>query len=713
MSVEWLDGLNTAQRAAVTYGEGPLLVVAGAGTGKTKTLACRVAYLIDQGVAPDRILLLTFTRRAAAEMLRRAGQITGLEAAGKVWGGTFHAVGSRLLRTYGRAIDVPDDFTVMDQSDAADLMNLIRGELGLAAKSRRFPRKQTLVAIYSRTVNAREKLGDVLRVRFPWCRTEQADLQAVFERYVRRKREQNLLDYDDLLLYWQALCTAPGIGDTVADRFAHVLVDEFQDTNAVQADILRGLRRTVRNIMVVGDDAQSIYSFRAATIRNILDFPEQFPGTRTVTLEQNYRSVQTILDASNAVMAQAGERYTKNLWSERRSDQKPILVHCEDESAQCTAVCENILAHREGGTPLMKQAVLFRAGHHSAQLEIELTRRNIPFHKFGGLRFVEAAHIKDMLAFLRILENPYDQISWYRMLQMLDGIGPKRARLIMESLGVRAAEPGGRDSRRRRGRRAIDGPATRPARDRAASPLARLARCAPEVPAAAREVFERLRSVLAECDGRRLGDDSEGGGEAAVEPLPLTTQIERLRLFYEPIFEATYDNARMRLRDLEQLEQIASTYRSRSRFITDLTLDPPASTSDLAAAPHLDDDYLILSTIHSAKGCEWDVVSILHAADGMIPSDMAVGDQAGIDEERRLFYVAMTRAKNWLYVYFPLRYYHRRYNLGDQHGYAQLTRFVSGPVRALMEDRAVGGDLVAYPPGGSGVDARLSELWRE
>ncbi len=663
---DWLSELNPAQREAVTHGDGPLLVVAGAGTGKTKTLACRVAWLIRQGVPPDRILLLTFTRRAASEMLSRAGHLTEAAAAGRVWGGTFHAVANRLLRIYGRAIGLPGDFTVMDQGDAADLMNLIRSELGVAKENRRFPRKETLAAIYSRTVNAEEKLRDVIEKQFPWCLDEFEHVRTILQTYTQRKREQNVLDYDDLLLFWAALLITPGVGEVVADRFTHVLVDEYQDTNAVQGRILEAMRKRNRNIMVVGDDAQSIYSFRAATVRNILDFPKQFPGARTVTLEQNYRSTMPILEASNAVMDHARERFTKNLWSARRTGDSPQLVTCADEGEQSLMVCRRILEHRERGIPLMRQAVLFRAGWHSDMLEVELARRNIPFHKYGGLKFIEAAHVKDMLAFLRILENPGDEISWFRVLQLLTGIGPKSAQHIMERLGVRQP-PGGNVH----GGSAV-----------LASPLRRLADEPPTVPPSAREDFAAMRSALMDCLGWREGRPAND--ETMPEP-PIATQVERIRRFYEPLFRSRYENPGMRIRDLEQLEQIASGYKSRNRFLTDLTLDPPTSTSDLAGAPHLDEDYLILSTIHSAKGCEWDAVYVIHASDGMIPSDMALSDEDGLEEERRLFYVAMTRAKDRLYVFFPLRYYRRRSGMGDAHHYAQLTRFISDDVRQHFE----------------------------
>jgi len=729
---KWLDSLNESQRQAVLYGQGPLLIVAGAGTGKTRTLVARVAHLIDQGIPPDRILLLTFTRRAAAEMLTRAGRMTSPDVAGKVWGGTFHAVSNRLLRIYGRAIGLAAEFTVMDQSDAADMMNLVRSDLGIAKGQKRFPRKQTLIAIYSRTVNAEEKLPAVLESWFPWCKDDLEGIQRIFEEYTRRKRRNNVLDYDDLLLYWTALCNVPGTGDAVADRFDHILVDEYQDTNALQARILICMRKHIKNITVVGDDAQSIYSFRAATVRNILDFPKQFPGTRIVTLEQNYRSIEPILAASNAVMSQAAERFTKNLWSERRSQQKPILTTCLDERQQVDAVCANILTHLERGIALMRQAVLFRAGHHSDMLEVELARRNIPFHKYGGLKFVEAAHIKDMLSFLRILENPYDEISWFRVLQMLEGIGPRSAQKIMDDLGVRRPAPpdtpGSRGSRvRSKGMSARAGGESRgaagglPAGTPAESPLRRLFLVPPAVPPAAREGFEQLRLALAQCLGGKT--DSAGRitprGESPDKEPPLPVQVERLRRFYEPIFERLYENPTIRLRDIEQLETIAGGYRSRGRFIADLTLDPPTSTSDFAQPPFLEEDWLTLSTIHSAKGCEWDIVHIIHAADGMIPSDMATGSTVEIDEERRLFYVAMTRAKDWLYVYFPLRYYHRRGGtMHDRHSYAQLTRFITPEVRSLFEERStheVSEDAPVEPHGPANVNQVedwLKGLWQ-
>jgi DNA helicase-2/ATP-dependent DNA helicase PcrA len=669
----WLAELNEAQAAAATHGDGPLLIVAGAGSGKTKTLACRVAWLIQRGVAPDRILLLTFTRRAARELLARATRMSAGDGVAAVWGGTFHSVGNRLLHRYGRALGLADSFSVIDQSDSADVMNLVRDELGLNRGKRRFPKKDTLAAIYSRTVNSGTPLSDVLRKDFPWCIEESDGIRDVFSAYTARKRDQQLVDYDDLLLYWRALVDAPHIGDALGDMFEHVLVDEYQDTNALQAEILQGLRRRHRNITVVGDDAQAIYSFRSATVDNILDFPEQFPGTHVVTLDRNYRSTQSILDVSNAVIVQARRRHSKSLWTDKPAAARPVLTTCRDETEQAELVCDQVLEQRERGIDLKQQAVLFRTGHHSATLEVELGRRNIPFVKFGGLKFMEAAHVKDVLSLLRILENPYDELAWFRVLQLISGIGAATARRVMTELGVRGGSDG--------------------------SPLHRLLESPPAVSTQSVEEMDTLRTTLAEC--------------ADVAP---AVQVERARSFFEPIFLRVYDAPAARLKDVEQLEGIASGYSTRARFLADLTLDPPSSTQDIAGPPLLDEDYLVLSTIHSAKGCEWDAVYVIHAADGMIPSDMSLGDEEGLDEELRLFYVALTRARRELFVYFPLRYYYRPNGLGDRHGYGQLTRFVTPEVKALFETVSTPAPNHDEPRTGGGprrvtVDDYLATLW--
>lgn len=676
----WAGGLNPAQLEAVTSDAGAALVVAGAGTGKTLTLACRVAHLIEQGVPPARILLLTFTRRAAHEMLERARRMTGEVSTGKVWGGTFHAVANRLLRLRGRAIGIRPDFTVMDQADAADVMNLIRDDLGLGKRERRFPRKDTLAAIYSRTVNTGTGLRRCIDRWYPWCRDDVDDIRSIFGRYTRRKREQNVFDYDDLLLHWSALVRSPDRGRPVADMFDHILVDEYQDTNAIQAEILRHMGKGAAGVMVVGDDAQAIYSFRAATVRNILEFPKDFPGAKVVKLEQNYRSTSPILAVSNAVIALSPERHEKTLWSDRPGRRRPELVTCLDEAEQSDVVCRRVLEHREEGVLLKRQAVLFRAAHHSDLLEVELARRNIPFVKYGGLKFLEAAHVKDALAALRILENPHDEVSWFRVLQLLEGIGPTAARKLMEKLGVRAehgSEP---------------------------SPLRRFLDDPPESPTGAADGLAAFRAALNDC----LDSGSGPSGD-----------VERLALFLEPQFLRRYRNPRERMRDLDQLALLASGYPNRARFVTELTLDPPASTGDLAGPPLLDEDYLILSTIHSAKGLEWDAVHVIHAADGMIPSDMATGNPEEIEEERRLLYVAMTRARAMLHVYFPLRYYHRPRGLENGHSYAQLTRFLPQSVQDLFDRRTeyLAADEEAGTAGemepAAGVDEFLAGLWKE
>jgi DNA helicase-2/ATP-dependent DNA helicase PcrA len=706
MAESWTDQLNDAQRQAATHPGGPLLVIAGAGTGKTKTLAARVAHLLDQGVTPERILLLTFTRRAAAEMTKRAGELSDPAAAGRVWGGTFHGIANRLLRRHAPALGLSPDFTILDQGDAADAINLVRGRLDLGSKKQRFPRKDTLLAIYSRTVNSRVKLEKVLERDYPWCAEHQAAIAEVFKKYTQQKRQQQLLDYDDLLLYWHALMHDDKLGPRVAEDFDHVLVDEYQDTNTLQAEILRALRTKNDNVMVVGDDAQAIYSFRAATVDNILSFPDQFPGTTVIKLEENYRSTQPILDAANAVIEQASKQYDKQLYSRDTAGETPALIASRDEPDQCQAVCDRVLEDLEAGTPLMRQAVLFRTGHHSDQLEVELTRRNIPFVKYGGLRFIETAHVKDMLAMLRLLENPVDELSWYRLLQLLEGVGPATARKLIDALKQGAANVDASDKE-------------------LATPLYNLLHHPPNVPAAAAEQFNDLRHAMADClgvqvTGNLLGDHQNNGkpGQGVWNP---ATEIERLGHFYEPVCERCYDHAPARLQDIEQLQQIATGYRSRSSFLTDLTLDPPSSSQELAGAPLLEEDYLILSTIHSAKGGEWDHVHIIHAADGNIPSEMATGDEDAIEEERRLLYVAMTRARRSLCIHFPQRYYYRGPRRSDRHSYAQRSRFLIGRASRCLTHQGGNGNIgeptatkfVEHPGRDAHrqVDAMLGELW--
>jgi len=636
-----LDELNPEQLAAVRHGDGPLLIVAGAGTGKTATLVHRVAHLIAGGADPRRILLLTFTRRAAAEMLRRVDALllaqngSAGHAGERVWGGTFHAVAARLLRIHARDLGLEPDFTIVDRGDAEDLLHVARTALGLGRDGPRFPQKSTCIDIYSRCVNAQKPLPEVLAGAFPWCEPAGDGLRRLFARYTDAKEEQQVLDYDDLLLFWRALLADPVGGARVRARFDHVLVDEYQDTNALQADIVALLRPGGDGITCVGDDAQAIYGFRAATVRNILDFEQRFPAARVLTLERNYRSTAPILAATNAIIAEAAERRDKALWTERPGGARPLLVTCRDEDEQTVWLVERVLEHREQGTALTRQAVLFRAQHHSLALELELSRRNVPFRKYGGLRFVETAHVKDLVAFMRLAENPRDAMAGLRVLGLVPGIGPARAAALAETL----AASGG---------------------DFAVWAAA-------DVPEAARGVWPGLVELLG-------GLAADGAGVPA--------QVHAVRLVYQPLLERRYDNAPARLRDLEQIEALAGRAAGRAEFLADLVLDPPAYTQELAGPPLLDEDYLILSTMHSAKGLEFDVVYVMHAADGNIPSDMATGDADEIEEERRLFYVACTRARDQLYVTHPLRYYTQPWGKADTHGYAQRSRFLTDAVLA-------------------------------
>src|SRR3984957_18036869 len=650
----YLDTLNIQQRQAVEHGVlendctpgSPLLVIAGAGSGKTNTLAHRVAHLIVNGADPRRILMMTFSRRAAAEMTRRVERIArkvmlnnaGVMTDALSWAGTFHGIGARLLRDYADQIGLDPAFTIHDREDSADLLNLARHELGFSKTESRFPTKGTCLAIYSRCVNAENQIEQVLGKSFPWCSGWAAELKQLFAAYVAAKQRQNILDYDDILLCWAQTVGDPVLAEDIGSRFDHVLVDEYQDTNRLQSSILLALKPGGRGLTVVGDDAQSIYSFRAATVRNILDFPSQFsPPATIVTLDRNYRSTQTILAAANGVIDLARERFTKNLWTDRVSGAKPQLVAVRDEADQPRCIAERVLETRECG-PLLKQgALLFRTSSHSGPLEVELTRRNIPFVKFGGLKFLEAAHIKDMLALLRFVENPRDRVAGFRLMHLIPGVGSTSAQRVLDHIA--------------------DG----------ADPIAALAQ-APSPPRAGDnwKIF-----VAAVADIGRSGWPAD---------------LERARLWYEPHLERIHEDSETRRADLIQLEQIASGYPSPQRFLTELTLDPPDATSDQAGVPLFDEDYLILSTIHSAKGQKWKSVFVLNVVDGCIPSDLGTGTTAEIEEERRLLHVAMTRAKDDLHLVVPQRFFtHGQSVHGDRHVYASRTRFIPAALLPLFE----------------------------
>jgi DNA helicase-2/ATP-dependent DNA helicase PcrA len=627
-----------------------------------------LAALVSRGVAPERILLLTFSRRAATELLRRAEAEAGHDVARRAWGGTFHAVANRLLRRHGWALGLDPAFTVLDQSDTADLLAMVRSELSDEhVTMRRRAKKDTMAAILSRVVNTSTPLSHVLRDTFPWCVDEQAELRATFEAYRARKRAAHVLDYDDLLLGWSSLLQSSA-APTLRAQFDHVLVDEYQDTNAQQADLLHDLASGGANVTAVGDDAQAIYGFRNATQRNILDFSERF-GAHVVVLDRNHRSTPSILRTTNAVMtaAAAEHKHDKAMWSTRSDGPAPALVSCDDEGAQSAAVCSRIVEQHERGVPLHDQAVLFRAAHHSDLLELELTARRIPYVKYGGLRFLEAAHVKDLLCALRIVENPNDELAWFRVLQLLDGVGPATARRLAPS-GASLSEG-----------------------------------ALPEAGAAL---------LLALAEARRL--DREAGPGVA---------LERVRAWLDDRVDARYPNATARLADFDELGKAASHAPSLERFLTELVLDPPSATGELAGPPHLDDDYLTLSTIHSAKGGEWQCVHVLHVTDGNLPSDMSTGDEAAIEEERRLLYVAMTRARDRLWCYVPLRYHTGvgRARLSDRHVFGQRSRFLTDAVVATMDHEgdmpggderqpAIGAPVVATDEPLAAVDALVSSL---
>jgi len=649
--------LNASQLSAATAPPAPLLIIAGAGTGKTNTLAHRVAHLIKEGADPGRILLLTFTRRAAEIMTRRAERIIGKKARVS-WSGTFHSIANRLLRLHATAVGLDPSFTVLDRSDSADLLNVVRNDLGLAKLPARFPKKDTCLAIYSHAVNAREPVEQTLKRAFP-AYTDWADqLKQLFKGYVDAKQKRCVLDYDDLLLYWWHLLGHQPSAISLRQKFDHILVDEYQDTNALQAEIVLqmfadGRQQTAdgRSLTVVGDDSQAIYAFRGATVRNILDFPTHFdPPATVIKLEQNYRSVQPILDASNAMIGVGCQGFEKNLFSERRSEQKPFLVAAKDEQAQADYIVERVLEQREAGVPLHHQAVLMRTAHHSDLLEIELGRRNIPFVKYGGLKFLEAAHVKDVLCILRWAENARDDVAGFRVLQLLPGIGPAHARRILN------------------GGTAIP------------------------------------TSLGALLDGLRKATQWPG-------------QLGMVRKWYEPQLERLYEGAAVRLADLETLENLGNNHQTREAFLSDLTLDPPEALGDLAGDPLIDEEYLILSTIHSAKGQEWDAVFVLNVVDGCIPSDMATGSKEEIEEERRLLYVAMTRARDQLYLMQPHRFYTgtSRRN-GDRHIYAPRTRFIPEDLLRFFERQTAGNLDNLHQPSptsttGLNVAAKLREMW--
>jgi DNA helicase-2/ATP-dependent DNA helicase PcrA len=657
----WLDELNREQLAGATHPGGPLLILAGAGTGKTTTLCARVAWLVRQGVAPERIMLLTFTRRAAREMLQRTNGLLGTSGRlGKVVGGTFHSVAHRFVRMHASSLGLTAGFSVLDAGDAADLLDLIREEHGHAQSRRRFPKGSTLLDMYSRTVNAQRPLSEVVAESFPWCEEHVEQIASLLKAYTTRKRALGVLDLDDLLLYWRALAIDEVVGRSIEKGIDHVLIDEYQDVNGLQVDIVRALRRGCRELTAVGDDLQAIYGWRAASAEHILRFTADFPDASLVTLERNYRATQPILDTANTLAAQAKRSYRKRLHTERGEGVRPELVFCRDESAQAGEVCDRVLEAREQGIELRRQAVLMRASHDSDLLELELTRRQIPFVKYGGLRYLEAAHVKDLIALFRLAGNPGNELAWFRVLQLLEGVGPVTARRVLDEL------------------------VSTPQRDRLAT-------------------WEHARERLP-TGSRPAGDSLIAALRAAQGAATAGVQAELLRDALAPLIRARYPDGTVRLTDLEQLVAAARESPSLEHFASELALDPPQSSADLAGPPHLDEDYLVLSTVHSAKGLEWEAVHVLALYDGNFPACLSAGSSETVEEERRLLYVAMTRARRQLHLHVPVRYYHRPRGIDDAHGYGKPSRFLTDEVqqtcdvvRAIDELSVAGAQQNAVP----------------
>ena len=665
-----LDALNDDQRRAATHQGGPLLILAGAGTGKTGTLVARAAWLRDQGVQPSRILLLTFTRRAADDMLARA-QPPDSSAAERIFGGTFHAVAHRIIRAHAEAFALPPEFTVIDPADTADVMDTLRDAHGLVGTTagRRTPRAATCAEMYSRCVSTSTHLADVAAAGYPWCVPFTEQLAGVFTDYVDYKRRHGLVDFDDLLLLWRAALADAAAGPALRALFDAVLVDEYQDVNAVQAEIVRQLRPEGDGLTCVGDDAQAIYAFRGADPAHLRALAATFADLSVIRLSRNYRSRYQVLGLANVIRPQY-DGLELALSAERGDGHRPVLVRCHDEATQAREICSRILADHEAGLRLTEQAVLVRSSHHSDLLEIELTARGIPYVKYGGLRFTEAAHVKDFLAAARVVTNPADDLAWFRLLRLHEGVGPVLARRVIESLQIGEPAPFSRWP---------DAEQLLPQRSAAA-------------------VGSTVRELAAAA---RL----EGTAEVAASVLAA---------LHDPL-AARYADAAVRFADLERLADAAADSPSLHDALVQLALDPPVSGSDLAGRPRLDDDYVVISTVHSAKGLEWPVVHLPQLVDGAVPSDMALTTPAGLEEEQRLFYVAVTRARDRLYLYAPLRMHHHRLARDDRHSYGQLTRFLGAEALAHCEQVQAVPPRPALRPAASlaaSIDRDLAALFR-
>ena len=664
-----LDGLNKEQRQAATHDGGPLLILAGAGTGKTRTLVARAAWLCEQGTQPGRILLLTFTRRAAEDMLSRA--VPGARpAGGRITGGTFHAIAHRIIRQHAESFSLPPEFTVIDPADMTDLLDARREEHGLVGTQRRAPRAAVCADIYTRCVNTQTTVAEVVRGGFPWCEDYTSQFSGLFRSYVAHKRSHGLVDFDDLLLLWRAALADPAAGPVLRGMFDAVLVDEYQDVNTLQADIVRLLAPESGCLTCVGDDAQAIYAFRGADPEHLRQLSVTFPGLHVVRLVQNYRSKQAVLRLANAVRPQSGGLELV-LTAARESGSRPLMVRCHDEATQAREICARILDAHEAGTDLRDQAVLVRAAHHSDVLEVELAARGIPYVKYGGLRFTEAAHVKDFLAAARIVANPADDVAWFRVLRLHEGIGPGHAGRLIEILSP--ADPAPFD------------------------------RWKDAVAAAPRRAREALAATI-------------GGLAGALAVEPAGERAAAILAALRTPLQARYPDADIRIADLERLADAAASRPSLHDALVELALDPPVSASDFAGPPRLDEDFLVISTVHSAKGLEWPVVHLPHLVDGAVPSDMALTSREGLAEEQRLFYVAVTRARDQLFLYAPMRLHHHRMASDDRHSYGQLSRFLDDRALAACDSVEAAPQQPLLPRVAhlsARVDADLDLLWSD
>ena len=632
--LDYRKELNEAQYEAATMVEGPLLIIAGAGTGKTRTLVYRVAHLIDIGVDPRSILLLTFTRRAAEEMLRRASLLIDNRCS-QVAGGTFHSFANLVLREFGRRIDLLPSFTIMDRPDSEDAIQLLRTEMGLNHKDRRFPRKQTVAEIFSMAQNKQITVPNLIESEYPHLYDCLDELLELYQRYEEYKTTKTLLDYDDLLTKLKdLLANHEAVRRRLSDRYRFIMVDEYQDTNYLQARIVRLLAAGHDNVAVVGDDAQSIYSFRGANFRNIMDFPEAFPGAQIIKLEENYRSTQPILNLTNEIIRRARERYEKRLYTRKREGEPPVLVQAESEHLQSRFVCQKVLELREEGVPLWDIAVLFRSSFHSFDLELELARHNIPFIKRGGFQFMETAHIKDLLAHLRILANPQDAVSWNRVLLLLEGVGAQASQKITRWV--------------LQGNQAIERLRSFAARGRVSHGL------------------KTLAQVL----------------QVAAEAQRPVEQAQYLLQYYLPILKRNHpDDHPKRFKDLEHFLGITERYRSLERLLSDMALEPPNDSVAGVLAVDPDEGPLVLSTVHSAKGLEWHSVFIIWALEGRFPSFYNINSNEDLEEERRLLYVAATRAKENLFITYPIKIFDR----GLRMVLSRPSQFIEGISEDLLE----------------------------